>query len=197
MIFLSKYIDLRDTDQPIQKFYQTNFHVILSTFFEEFAYPIKANEYTFNDDVYDLGNSESGRFYTIQKPEFPTTDLIHDDLVFKKIIFKLDNEYDDYERSVLTLFEVIGIVGGVYEIIYLIFKFIVPIFSVRIFHYYLVSRLNKGMLEIAQPKNTSRVHNYSVIEDRKSNLTRSSKQTKSSVDERMKPKLSDAFRNMI
>ena len=96
--------------------------------------------------------------------------MIPGQLAFK-VVFSLSIEYDEYHRSVLSLYEVFGLVGGIYEIIYLVFKLIVPIFSTRIFEYSLIKRFSD---KTADPKNSninnSKVHSYHIVKEREQKL---------------------------
>ena len=81
----------------------------------------------------------------------------------------LETYLQSYEGAVIIVshdrrFQVIGTVGGVYEMIYLFMKFLVPLVTTRIFEHSLVSRLNQisTRVRVFKPKKVNRVHNYAV-----------------------------------
>ena len=138
----SSYFDFKNIEQPVQKFYRFYSNIIFPNTFAEAYFQIQPNEYTLDDSIFDKGSQKTGRLYTNDK--FYTginTDSFASH--YLKIIVKLDTEYQKYERSLLSIIEVFGIVGGSYEIISLVFRLILPIFTQRIFKHSIVKKLTE------------------------------------------------------
>ena len=76
---------------------------------------IRRNEYTLNDDIFGLKDDKSGVFYSLVDSR--TIPVAANGLDFAHVYFSLDNQIDEYERTVQTIFEAIGTIGGNYEIL--------------------------------------------------------------------------------
>ena len=210
MVIASNYIDFNSVDNPIKTFYRFDSKYFYYSNYEEFAYLIRPNEYSLEDDVFSLRDPKVGRFYTAER--LGTTDLDTEPAGTSfRLILKLHQEFNEYHRSLLTFSEAIGIVGGIYEIIILIFKLFLSIFSTRIFEYYLVKRLSvKTANDRHQKFFSSKVHSYQIVEENKKG-TQSEKDLamiqsnkfshsfKSTIKKSVvvKPEPLDSFRKMI
>ena len=56
-------------------------------------------------------------------------------------MFKLDNQVDEYESSVQTIFEAIGTIGGIYEILRISFGLFVGIYTKKIYQHTVTNNL--------------------------------------------------------
>ena len=76
---------------------------------------VRKNEYTLYDSIFGFNGDKSDVFYSIEKTNvvpFPS-DQVH----LAQLNFKIDDQIDQYERTVQTVFEVVGTIGGNYEIL--------------------------------------------------------------------------------
>ena len=162
-VILSTYLDFDNIEKPIQKFYDFRIDSLSYETSADETFYIKPNEYSLQDSKFGIGSPKTGNFYTKSRSEKTVTQR-NLSLLTHRYIFTLDAEYEQYERTMMTVFEVIGTVGGVYEMIYLFMKFLVPLVTTRIFEHSLVSRLNQTSTKVRvfKPKNVNRVHNYAV-----------------------------------
>ena len=165
-VIASSYIDFNDIEDPIKTLYHFDYHYILNEFYQELSYLIRPNEYTLDDSIYDISNPKKGKFFTAERQKISSDFYKPGELSFK-VILSLNTEYDEYYRSVLSLYEVFGLVGGIYEIIYLIFKLIVPLVSNRIFEYDLIKRFSNMTEDFKTINfNNSKVHSYQTAKGR-------------------------------
>ena len=205
----SKFIDFKNIDNPIQKFYRYDSNFILEGSGSSDNYNLRYNEYSLQDSKYDVGSPKSGTFLTCQELnrnyEIEGIGAVH------TINVKLDVEFNQFDRTMTTIFEVIGTVGGTYEIIFLFMKFLVPIFTKRILEYSLVNRLNqrKADFKSFRLKLSNRVHNYEIENNKVAEpadpkigniQTNKSSRIKENVDKsgsNVIPRATDSYRNMF
>ena len=158
----SSYLDFNNIEEPIQTFYRNHDITLYYRQYYETRYNIKPNRYTLLDSIYEFASPKTGKFYTVERENSASTG-IPGSLTLYQIKLSLSNEHDDYHRSVLTLVEAVGVVGGIYEIALMLLKFLLPIFTQRILEFYLVKRLSEGSLQKPMTKTDTKVHNYQVV----------------------------------
>ena len=114
----SKYIDLNDIDNPIKTY-------IVSEM--EFSFEpkslsktdifIERNEVTLQDSwIFNLLESKPTHFNSFGKSKIRKTDYPFDVGIYGTFIFKLSDKTNQYRRKIGNLFEVAGILGGIFEV---------------------------------------------------------------------------------
>ena len=76
---------------------------------------VRKNEYNLYDSVFGFGGDKSGVFYSIESNKIVPFES--NQVYLAQVRFNIDHQIDQYERTVQTIFEVIGIIGGNYEIL--------------------------------------------------------------------------------
>ena len=115
-MIMTPYFDYSDIDNPVKYHLESSHFLVLNNdYFYIMNMFVRKNEYTLNDNVFGFQESKSGVFYSlVNSRTLPTSSNGAD---FAHIYFNLDSQIDQYERTVQTLFEVIGTIGGNYEIL--------------------------------------------------------------------------------
>lgn len=91
------------------------------------SFSVRQNHYVLADSIYPTAKPKEGSFLTVQR----VWDKIEPDgaLLPFYITFTLDQQIDTYSRKMLTLLEVSGFVGGIFEIFNVCVGFFMGIFS--------------------------------------------------------------------
>ena len=113
---MTPYFDYSDIENPVKYHMEsTNYLALNSDYFYVMNMFIRKNEYTLNDNIFGLQEDKSGVFYSLVDSQ--TLPVASNGADFAHIYFNLDSQIDQYERTVQTIFEVIGTIGGNYEIL--------------------------------------------------------------------------------
>ena len=113
---MTPYFDYSDIENPVKYHIDDSNYLTLNTdYFYTMNMFIRKNEYTLNDNIFGLQDTKSGVFYSMADAR--TLPVASNGADFAHIYFNLDSQIDEYERTVQTIFEVIGTIGGNYEIL--------------------------------------------------------------------------------
>ena len=113
---MTPYFDYSDIDNPVKYHMESNHFLVLNNdYFYVMKMFIRKNEYTLNDDIFGFREGKSGVFYSLVNSQ--TLSIASNGADFAHVYFNLDNQIDEYERTVQTIFEAIGTIGGNYEIL--------------------------------------------------------------------------------
>ena len=132
MILLTPYFDFNDLENPIK--YQLSdlqYLILDSSYFYVSNVKIRKNLYTLYDSVFGFSSGQSGTFYSYESSNAQT--LFPFENILARIDIQLDAQVDRYERTVQTIFEAIGTIGGIYEILRIIIGTIVGIFVNKVY----------------------------------------------------------------
>ena len=142
MLIIKPYFDYSDIENPI-KYHIDDSHYLFLHFNAAYLMEmyVRKNEYTLYDSIFS-SNYESGVFYSIEKSKI--LPLYNNHVILAQINFVVDNQIDQYERTVQTVFEVIGIIGGNYEILRIIFGVFIGMYTSTIFNQTVVNNYKVG-----------------------------------------------------
>ena len=128
---------------------------------------IRENFYTLHDSISGLFGAESGKFYSFENS---VTQLLHtDDLIKAQIEIVLDQQIDRYERTVQTLFEAIGTIGGIYEILRLSIGLIVKSYNYKVYEQATANAIKNDLEDWNESKEQSDKHGEIADEENKIN----------------------------
>ena len=126
--FINSYYDINDPIHPVKQYVDRTFQIstssVGSTFFKGF---ITKNEYKVNDWDSFFSQAKTQTFYSFDKKEM-TVRSSDQALYSARMVFRGDTKVNVYETNVLNLLEVLGTIGGVYELLYLFFAFILKVY---------------------------------------------------------------------
>ena len=139
MAVINSYFDFEDYDQPIKTYIDDRFFFSLMTSItRNFLAYVKTNEAETLDDF--LNYSPQGK-----ESSFISIDRISQDIQESETIvsvrFAKDPRTDSYDRSVFSLLDALGNIGGLNEVLQVSRGLIVSIFSGRMFFYSILSSL--------------------------------------------------------
>ena len=113
---MTPYFDYSDIDDPVKYHIDDSRYIALDLgYLNIMEMFIRKNEYILYDDIFGLQAAKSGVFYSIFHSNVSPT--ASNSIEFAHVYFHLDSQIDQYERTVQTIFEVIGTIGGNYEIL--------------------------------------------------------------------------------
>lgn len=139
---VNAYFDFEDYESPIKTFYEDiNFFYLNPEQFLFRQVKIKPNRYESNNNLFYNSFADKGSFYSIGRSDSSNNVYNASDGVILNYVFILSQEYDLYERSVFTLFDMLGLLGGVYEICIITGCFLVKTLTKRLFYSSLLSNL--------------------------------------------------------
>ena len=124
-------------------------------------YSIKQNEYELKDSFYFNLNSNSGTFYSVGNRQQNVENKDFNEDRYLTIFLRMSQNYEVYERTTFTLFEVLGGVGGVFEILSIAGSVIVLSLSTQLFNNSLLSKLYQINDKLTTRVNTSQNAEYS------------------------------------
>ena len=105
--------------------------ILDSDYFYTLSLKVRQNLYTLYDSIFGFSNEQSGTFYSYEYSKSQTLSSFYN--ILARIDIQLDAQIDRYERTVQTIFEAIGTIGGIYEILRIVTGAIVGIFINKIY----------------------------------------------------------------
>ena len=76
---------------------------------------VRKSEYALYDSIFGSTGDKFGEFYGIENSKI--IPVSNNQITLAQLRFYVDHQIDQYERKVQTVFEVVGIIGGNYEIL--------------------------------------------------------------------------------
>ena len=119
MISEQKYVDLNDLDQPLKTLYTDEFfHSFESELYDrQYYYSLEKNEVNLDDNWWNsIFDPPTITFNSLKFFRHQTTKLEQYDKEIK-IIFLKGARTNQYGRKVLSVFEVTGLIGGIFELL--------------------------------------------------------------------------------
>lgn len=96
---------------------------------------LESNTYSFYDN-YLISTPKVGEFYSISS-QITTQTTYHECLIGMVTIF-LDNEVVHYERRVYNLYDMIGDIGGIYQVLFTLFSFFLSMYTLKLYGFQMV-----------------------------------------------------------
>ena len=135
-LFKNNYFQFNNIGTPIKQFLQEKRIGVRSGTQTIITIGVKNNDYVLKDTLTQF-TQEEGRFLSFSHID---SQFINEyGRQFGFIILEIDNESEIYERSVYSLWEYIGQIGGIYEIIEVFTAFIVTTYNGKMFMLSLVN----------------------------------------------------------
>ena len=120
----NRYFDFDDYDIPVKTYVSAdeNFQT-LKSFQKYVTMYLRKSEYFVNDDLIQYKSHKTGSYYSIEKQKTDIAEMTDDTILTIRIV--QDSIIDQFERSVLTFFEMTGQLGGLYEVFSVVASFII------------------------------------------------------------------------
>ncbi|CAI2384266.1 unnamed protein product [Moneuplotes crassus] len=147
---VNTYFDFEDYDNPIKTYLDGRFlYDIMPGFSQNIGIRLQKNEAEIQDDYLAFApGGDSKEFIGIDTAieRLATEENYDGDLL--NVVFTKDSSSKSYERSVFTVLEAFGNIGGLLEIFTIVGGLIVSLFAERLFFYTIFSK----MYQVEEPK---------------------------------------------
>jgi hypothetical protein len=159
----NSYFDVNDYSNPVHHFYDDELRWKLVPGYKLSKYvQMQHNKVTLQDSPVPFSPTTSHEFYTaekiIEKFEYGESGSTYGDEVFE-IRFRLDTKSHTYERKVFSFSDMMGLIGGVMEVLTIGGAFIVGAFSQKM---YTAALLNK-LYQVESDHSSTSIYNQSKI----------------------------------
>ena len=141
VFLIDQYLDLDSYDEPIKTYINDKYDYYgISGLMNEARFYIQQNEAKLNDHYLEyLNNDETEKFISIGKSDSLLRNSQETD-VFKATFLKSEGNLI-YERNVYTLLNLIGDLGGIFEILFIFGTVLTSTFNSKMFYYSVLSSL--------------------------------------------------------
>lgn len=144
ILISNQYFDFENIEQPVQTYMDNPVDFYPDP--DETMYSvinIRRHNYKLNDNLFGINPSQEGVFYSAVPQRSINYNIgVTNDLFFRADFF-LDARIDIYERTLRNFIDVLGDIGGIFEIIHLILSLPLTYFSKKLFEYEISSYLSR------------------------------------------------------
>ena len=149
MYTINAYFDNEDIQNPIKKYLQEiDVAPLTPEVSQNIFIDVNKNKAELKDSWFLSSYSEETEFYTNTYRSSYATGLDQHDGYLLSVRFMLDGKMNIYERTAFNILELIGLLGGVYEIIELVLKLLLSSLSQKI----LLNSLLTNLYHVRSPK---------------------------------------------
>lgn len=139
---VSSYFDFNDFENPIKTYLQDlNYVNLLPSLSVSMEFKVKRNEVLRDENYLVNSYSSSTHFYSIGERLTNLNNFVSNEVDYLHIYFVLSQEYEQFERVRFTILDMLGEVGGLYEICRIIGYYLISFVATRQFYNSLFSRL--------------------------------------------------------
>jgi hypothetical protein len=140
LIVVNSYVDFEDYSSPVKRYlddkYSWKGNPSTTKKIRMFA---KENSIELRDNRIGIAGSEYKDFISLEDSTFDIVDF--SSLEYFDITINLSTEKSNYQRSVFTLFDLSGLIGGLFEVLTMIFGIFVAFISKHSFYHSIFKRL--------------------------------------------------------
>ena len=139
----SAYFDSSDFSNPIHQYMiDVNSISLIPDYWQKVIYSVKINQIVMNDNLLlgAQGFTTNTQFYSIDRKETLPANF-ESQRNYVQIFINLNQQIDQYNRSVFSFFDMFGLVGGVFGIFNIFGLLIVNFFAQRSFYSTVISKL--------------------------------------------------------
>ena len=141
LIMINSYVDFDDYENVVKTFNDESFYYKLRKgFTREPEILLRKNFVKLNDEFFQMGQTEHKEFYSTEKTK-DDFDFDPDNNLYAKISIRMEAREDTYERTVFSVFDYTGLIGGVFEIFEVLGGFVVGYFTKNWFMFCIISSL--------------------------------------------------------
>lgn len=138
---ITHYFDLYDYENPVKTSFDDRFSYRLTLGYTKVVnLYVKRNFVSLQDSLIQWGQSAQEMFYSIDRTQTDLSDYYGDGTLFE-INLVIDPSSDYYERTVYSLLDMTGQVGGLYEVVKMIVGGIVGYFANKLFIFSIMNKL--------------------------------------------------------
>ena len=141
---VSSYFDFSDYENPVHMYLQDlNHFYLMSDIYQELSYHIYQNQGILNDNLFlgSQGASNKINFYSIEK-KCTNFGKANDLTGYLNIFINLDQQINQYKRTVYSFFDMLGFLGGIFGLMKSIAFVLVQFIVNRKFNLFVISKLS-------------------------------------------------------
>ena len=133
IVILNSYVDFDDYDNVIKTYADdTISYSLYSGTIKESEVYLRNNHVILADDFFQVGQTERKQFYSVANSKLDFTNDPTGD-IYANIILRMEAREDTYERTVFSVFDFTGLIGGVFEILEVTGSILVGFFANKLF----------------------------------------------------------------
>jgi hypothetical protein len=166
LALINSYFDFEDYYDPIKTYLEDlNLITLIPSITKRVIYEVQQNTAELKENLLFNIFSETKEFYNIGRKQSDAENFNLNSQTYAYIFFKLSQISDHYERNVFTLFDMFGLVGGVFGILCSSGSILVSLFSVKLFNNSLLSKIYQIKIDKkAESKTPSKLGTYAANE---------------------------------
>ena len=154
LIMINSYVDFDDYDNVVKTYSDERFFFKLRKgYTKEPDIFIRKNYVTLNDEFFQMGQTEHKEFYSAESSR-SDFDLDPTGTIYAKIAIRMEAREDTYERTVFSVFDYTGLIGGVFEILEVLGGLVVGYFIKNWLMFDILSNLYQVQKENGSQNNT-------------------------------------------
>jgi hypothetical protein len=139
---LNAFYNFEDYSSPITTYLESfNDVSLVKGVAQAFQKEILINEVKSQNYLFYSDSPKTETFYSLDASISKLNNYEASNKPYIEAIFSLSNRYDVYERNVYTIFDMLGQLGGVFEILFILGSYVVPFISRKMFYNSLISDL--------------------------------------------------------
>ena len=141
LTIINSYVDFDDYENVVKTFNDESFYYKLRKgITKEPEILVRKNYVTLNDEFFQMGQTEHKEFYSAEntKTDF---DLDPNEYLYARMSIRMEAREDTYERTVFSVFDYTGLIGGVFEIFEVVGGIFVGYFTKNWFMFCILSSL--------------------------------------------------------
>jgi hypothetical protein len=142
LAIINSYFDFDDYENPVKTYLEDmNIISFLPSTTKRVSYDIQHNTAELKENLVFNVFTQSKEFYSIGERIYASENFNFNSQAYVAIYFKMSQISEVYERTVFTLFDMFGLLGGVFGILSTFGFIIVSSLSVKLFNNSLLSKL--------------------------------------------------------
>ena len=156
LVTINSYVDFDDYDNVVKTYNDERFfYKLRKGYTKEPDIFIRKNYVTLNDEFIQVGQTEHKEFYSAEntKTDF---DFDPNGYLYLKMAIRMEAREDTYERTVFSVFDYTGLIGGVFEIFEVFGGLIVGYFIKNWFMFDILSNLYQVQKKVGSENNEER-----------------------------------------
>ena len=133
---IDRFFDPTNFDQPIQAYFKDDFsYYLIPGIYKSAQIYIQENEVETSDNFFSLDSSKKDIFYATSKTRIDLRSSNDRDKILLKASLRLDQEVKTHKRTVFTIFDLLGQIGGIFGLMQSFWLLFVGIYSQRMLTY--------------------------------------------------------------
>ena len=140
---ISSYFDFDDYDDPIHYYLQDmNMYNFIPNLGIQVQYQVRLNQAVINDDIFlgSQGISSEVSFYNIERKRISYSNIDFNN-AYLQVYINLDPQVDQYQRTVYSFLDMLGFIGGIFELLKTFGYLLVCYFIKRAYYSSIISKL--------------------------------------------------------